>query len=194
MDNKQTPNNGSRLRIILLLAILAIALAVGLYLILSSGKQGPAGPAITDSLSGKIDTNGQNGLQQIPDGEAGTQIGQPQGAPDQGRDRSAGEPAKASRQPTDLRTDLNDVERKVSVFKPQITKLYLQYNQIKRIKGTLRFDLSVNADGKVISSQVAPQSGEFYPEFLQQVKDLTGGWKFDNTNALDYTFYMTFSG
>ncbi len=95
--------------------------------------------------------------------------------------------------PVDTRPELQRVEQRVARYKPQIKDLYNRYSQIKSMYGTIRFLLYIDSDGSVAGVQITPISGEFYPEFMNQLDTLIKGWRFDNKNLVPYEFLMTFT-
>jgi hypothetical protein len=94
--------------------------------------------------------------------------------------------------PTETRPELQRVEQRITRYKPQIKDLFNRYSQVKSMYGSLRFTVYIDAGGTVADAQITPLSGEFYPEFLVQLRQLILGWRFDNKSLVPYEFMMTF--
>ena len=86
-----------------------------------------------------------------------------------------------------------DIDRVVSTYKPQISKLFGVESMMMDMYGTIEFSLIISKNGKIEAVDIEPIQGSYFTDsFLSKCREIITNWKIPVKDAIGYSFRMKF--
>ncbi len=86
-----------------------------------------------------------------------------------------------------------DIDRVVSTYKPQISKLFGVESMMMDMYGTIEFSLIISKNGKIEAVDIEPIQGSYFTDsFLSKCREIIVNWKIPVKDAIGYSFRMKF--
>ncbi len=95
--------------------------------------------------------------------------------------------------PPQERTELAQIDKVVSAYKPQIIKLFTTESMMIDMYGTLQFNLIISPAGRVEAVDITPFEGSYFTStFLAKCREIILNWQISVQEAVGYSFRMKF--
>ena len=94
----------------------------------------------------------------------------------------------------ELKTEIARIEQQISVFAPQIKKLYLIESMMRDMYGTIFWDILIDKSGKIVAVDYSfnPKGSYFTTKFLEKTKEIILGWHINVEETTEFRFRRTF--
>lgn len=86
-----------------------------------------------------------------------------------------------------------DIDRVVTTYKPQISKLFGVESMMMDMYGTIEFSIIINKSGKIEAVDIEVIEGSYFTDsFLTKSREIIMNWKIPVKEAIGYSFRMKF--